>query len=89
VRTLIAIGIGLILLIVVAVLAARRDPEARQKAFTAFGVIWFVLCVLDAIVGVINGYSIGEELLIHMVIFLVPAMAAFLVARRNPAHPRA
>jgi len=88
VRTFIAIGIGLILLIVVAVLAARRDQEARQKAFTAFGVVWFVLCVLDAIVGVLNGYSIGEELLIHMVIFLVPAMAAFLVARRNPAHPR-
>ena len=87
-RTFIAIGIGLILLIVVAVLAARRDQEARQKAFTAFGVVWFVLCVLDAIVGVLNGYSIGEELLIHMVIFLVPAMAAFLVARRNPAHPR-
>jgi predicted Co/Zn/Cd cation transporter (cation efflux family) len=88
VRTFVAIGIGLILLIVVAVLAARRDQEARQKAFAAYGAVWFVLCVLDAVVGVIAGYSIGEELLIHMVIFVVPAMAAFLVARRNPAHPR-
>jgi len=86
-RTLLAIVIGLVLVAAVGGLAGRRGPESRPRALTVFVAIWFVLCGVGTVLGVRAGYSFLHELLIHLLIFLVPAAAAFLLARRNAAHP--
>ncbi|HEY2203538.1 MAG TPA: hypothetical protein VGH99_03545 [Pseudonocardia sp.] len=86
-RTLISVVVGLLLLVAVAALARRRGPGALPKALTAFMVVWFVLCVMDTAIGVASGHSLLEELLVHLLIVAVPAVAAYLLARRSPAGP--
>jgi hypothetical protein len=49
----------------------------------AFGVVWFVACVVDLFVGVWHGYSWTEEALVHLVIYAVPVAAAVVLARRD------
>lgn len=80
-RTVLAIVIGLVLAVVV-VMVTRSNSAWRGRALAGFVAVWFVACAVDTYAGVNAGYSLGEELLIHLVIFVVPALAAYLLARR-------
>lgn len=88
-RTLIAIGIGLVLLAIVLGATWWLGPKGRGRAITGFVVVWLALCAVDMFLGVSAGYSLGEELLIHLLIFAVPGLAAYLAARwLAPRQPR-
>jgi hypothetical protein len=79
-RTLVAIVVGLVVLGLF-LLAARRPGARGHRLFTVFAVVWLVACAADLTVGVTQGYSFGEELAIHLLIFAVPAAAALVLAR--------
>jgi putative effector of murein hydrolase LrgA (UPF0299 family) len=87
VTTLVAIVVGLVLLTAINGLACRRGAAARVKATTAFLVFWFVLCVVDAVLGVVAGNRVGNQVLTRALIFLVVAACGYLLARRHPAAP--
>jgi hypothetical protein len=80
-RTVVAILIGLAVLGVWYAVARRRGPRAVSTSLAAFGIVWFIACVVDAFVGVWSGYPWVEELLIHLVIWAVPVAAAAVLAR--------
>ncbi len=80
-RTVVVIVIGLVLLAVVFAVARRRSGLAARKGLAAFGVMWFMFCVVDTFVGVWSGYPLLDELLIHLVIFAVPVAAAVALGR--------
>jgi hypothetical protein len=76
-RTLIVVAIGLAagLAFAYAAQAMHRAPVAGTLLFIA---CW---CGVDLMVGVRVGYSLVEELGIHLVVFIVPAAGAWLAAR--------
>lgn len=79
-RTLIAVTIGLISSIgfVYVSKAIGRTPVSGAIAFIA---VWLIFCVVDYSNGVKAGYSPLEELGIHLIVFAVPAVGAWLAAR--------
>lgn len=82
-RTVLAIVVGLVTLALWYAKARRRGARARSTALAAFGIVWFIACVVDLFVGVWSGHSWVEELLIHLLIFAVPVAAAVLLGRRS------
>jgi hypothetical protein len=57
-------------------LFSTHYPTAPMAAFVTFAVIWLVIAGANMWVGVQKaGYSIGEELPIFVLIFLLPAAA--------------
>jgi len=55
-------------------------PNATFAATVAFVVLWFVLAAANMWVGVAKaGYSVGEELPIFALLFLVPAAVAVVL----------
>jgi hypothetical protein len=82
-RTLLVIVLGLVVLGVWYALARRRGARAVSTSLTAFGVVWFIACVVDTFVGIWAGYSWVEEALIHLVIFVIPVAVAVVLARRG------
>lgn len=82
-RTVLAIVLGLVIVGVWYAVARRRGARATSTSLAAFGIVWFIACVVDVFVGVWSGYSWVDELLIHLVIFAVPVAAAVLLARRG------
>jgi putative effector of murein hydrolase LrgA (UPF0299 family) len=87
VTTLVAIVVGLVLLTAINGLACRRGAAARVKATTAFLVFWLVLCVVDAVLGVVAGNPVGNQVVTRGLVFLVVAVCGYLLARRHPAAP--
>jgi hypothetical protein len=43
--------------------------------------LWLTFCVIDTLRGVRAGYSIQAEIMIHLLLFAIPAVAAYLAAR--------
>lgn len=80
-RTVLAIVVGLVILGVWYAIARRRGGRAVSTSLAAFGVVWFIACVVDLFIGVWHGYSWVDELLIHLVIFAIPVAAAVLLGR--------
>lgn len=78
-RTLVLIVIGLALL---ALMTGLSRPARRPLAALVFVGLWLVACAINLAVGLSHGYSLGEELGIHLVLFGVPAGAAWFVRRR-------
>lgn len=78
-RTLVLIVIGLAVL---ALMTGLSRPARRPLAALVFIGLWLVACAINLAIGLSHGYSIGEELGIHLVLFGVPAAAAWFVRRR-------
>ena len=72
-RTLIFIAVGLIVL--VSLLAIIR-PAWRAPAALGFIAAWFVVSAVNFGIGLSAGYSLAEELLVHLFLFGIPALAA-------------
>jgi hypothetical protein len=81
-RTLTMIGIGLAVMaaFLLAGWLARRAGVAVNAPGLFIGA-WAAWCLWDTYVGTTHGYSWGAELAIHTPIFLVPALAAWLLGR--------
>ncbi len=79
-RTLIVVVIGLAaaLAFVYGARALQRSPAAGALVFIG---CWFVFCGIDLAAGVRAGYTIVDELGIHLLVFLAPAAAAWAAAR--------
>lgn len=85
-RTALFLAAGLLLmggLLILGKLFSGYYPGAARAATLAFVVLWFVLAGVNMWVGVEKaGYSVAAELPIFLVIFGVPALAAWLVQWR-------
>lgn len=75
-RTVIFIVAGLIL----AGLALRLAPAAhRALAAGVFTLIWFCVSAWNLRTGLSHGYTLAEELPIHIALFGIPAVSAWAV----------
>ena len=85
-RTLIVIVIGIaVLFIFIAVAAAlskRRTGKSLDGAMT-FVWLWFAFVVVDCYVGVSAGHGLVMELLIHALVFALPAGLAWYLSRQH------
>ena len=79
-RTVIVVATGLVVSFGF-VYAAGLLGRARVSGALLFIVLWFVFCAFDYSRGVKAGYSPVEELGIHIFLFAIPAVGAWLSAR--------
>lgn len=79
-RTVIIIAIGL-LIGLVAVYLSR--PAARRVGASVFALTWLLVTAFNLRTGLSHGYALQEELPIHLLIFFVPVLAAWWLARRR------
>ncbi len=79
-RTLIAVAIGLAaaFAFVYAARVLHRSPASGALVFIA---CWFVFSGFDLAAGVRAGYSMVDELGIHLLVFILPATGAWAGAR--------
>ncbi len=82
-RTLIIILVGLALLVFLLLISKR---EKRGRAALAFIGLWLVASSVNLGIGLSHGYSLAEELLVHAVLFGIPAVAALAAWRRFRAR---
>ncbi|WMD21617.1 hypothetical protein RAS12_04360 [Achromobacter seleniivolatilans] len=75
-RTVIFIVVGLIL---AAVLLRLVPNPHRTLAACAFTVVWLGVAALNLRTGLSHGYTFAQELPIHLILFGVPALAAWAV----------
>jgi hypothetical protein len=80
VRTLIVLLIGLALSVGM-VYAGKALGRGTVNGALLFIGLWMIFTVIDYYAGVNSGYSALEELGIHLVVFIVPAVGAWLAAR--------
>ena len=79
-RTLIALLVGALFAFAF-VYGARWMGIGRIVTLATFLTLWLVACVFDAQRGIRAGYAAPTEVLIHAVLFVVPAAIAVLLAR--------
>jgi len=74
-RTLIFILVGTLL----AAVALRFAPsEHRVLTASLFSVVWLVVAAFNLRIGLSHGYTLAEELPIHLVLWGVPVAGAWL-----------
>ena len=78
-RTLIIIAIGLA---VMALMLWLAKPAFRRRTAWVFIAAWLVFTAFNLRTGLSHGYSLQEELPIHLILFAVPALAAWWFSRR-------
>ena len=85
-RTALFLAAGVLLLggfLLLGRLFAPQYPDAPRVATLAYIAVWLVVAAVNMWLGVAKaGYSIGEELPIFLLIFLVPAALAWVVKWR-------
>lgn len=79
-RTIIIILIGLG---VVALAMWLAKPGNRPRVAWGFAAVWLVATGLNLRTGLAHGYSLQEELPIHALLFAVPALVGWWMARRS------
>jgi hypothetical protein len=84
-RTLIVIVIGLVLaravIFGVNLVNKGRSAPAINGSYWFIG-LWLAFCLVDFYIGVFKaGYSAKDELVIHLVVFGIPALAAWFLPR--------
>jgi hypothetical protein len=88
-RTLLMIVVGVALAVAfdaVAVLLNRRGGARAFDGARLFILTWLGVVVVDFGFGVAAGYGLQFELGVHALIFVVPAAAAWYLARRRGAQ---
>jgi len=79
-RTLFAIVIGLALSFAF-VFAASHFGRGKVTGAILFIGVWLVFCAIDYSNGVKAGYSATDELGIHILLFTVPVVGAWVATR--------
>lgn len=76
-RTLILLVVG----VAVAYVFYRCAPAGRRKlAAGGFTLLWLAVCAWNLYTGLAHGYSLAEEVPIHLVLFGVPTALAWVLA---------
>lgn len=76
-RTIILLAVG----VVVAYVFYRCAPAGRRRlAAACFTALWLALCAWNLYTGLAHGYSLAEEVPIHLVLFGVPTALAWGLA---------
>lgn len=78
-RTIVFILTGLA---IVAVLMWLAPAARRALAAWAFAAIWLAVSAWNLSIGLSHGYSLREELAVHLVLFGIPVLAAWFVVWR-------
>ncbi|MFA7506444.1 MAG: hypothetical protein WCZ28_17225 [Burkholderiaceae bacterium] len=79
-RTLILIAVGLVL----ALASLRIAPAAwRNRAAISFTLAWLGVCAWNLATGLSHGYTLAQELPIHVFLYGVPVALAWTLARRR------
>lgn len=78
-RTLVIILMGLA--IVAAAMWLAKPPRRPQVAWVFAGV-WLLATLLNLRTGLLHGYTLREELPIHLLLFGVPVLAGWWLARK-------
>ena len=77
-RTLIFISVGLIL----AILSVQLPPASyRRWSVIAFTLTWLSVSAWNLYMGLSHGYTLAEELPIHLLLFGVPVAVAWAFLR--------
>ncbi|MGA2696108.1 MAG: hypothetical protein ABSE92_08600 [Terriglobales bacterium] len=79
-RTVIVILIGVILSFAF-VFGAGHLGRAKITGACLFLPVWLIFSIVDYFNGVKAGYAATDELRIHVLVWIVPAIAAWLFAR--------
>ena len=79
-RTLIIIVAGLLLMALSMWLA---KPARRTMAAWLFTTAWLLVTLWNLFTGMSHGYSLQEELPIQAVIFSIPVISAWILARKG------
>ena len=79
-RTLILLAIGLA---VMGLTLWRAKPRHRRIAAWLFMAVWLLFTLYNLRTGLAHGYSLQEELPLHLVLFGVPALAAWWCSRKR------
>lgn len=79
-RTLLILLIGLVVVVAGAWLTR---PIRRRLAAAVFTVSWLVAMALNLRLGLSHGYSLTEELPLHILLFVVPVAAAWAFSWRR------
>ena len=85
-RTLLATLLGVVLAYVFTTAVAsmnRRRTSAPLDGATMFMWLWLAATVIDGYVGVAAGHTLCLEILVHAIIFIVPAALARVLWRRR------
>lgn len=78
-RTLVFILAGLIAVSI----AMWFAPSARRVLVAAvFSVVWLAVSAWNLRIGLSHGYSLREELVVHLALFGIPVLAAWIVVWR-------
>lgn len=78
-RTLIFIVVGLVLL---GLALAISRPAWRSRVALGFIAVWLAISAGNLSIGLAAGYSLAEELLVHLFLFGIPAAGALWAWRR-------
>lgn len=82
-HTVLVILGGLVLMAVIYGVAFWRGASLR-RAFPLFAVLWVATAAINLWVGVAHaGYGVAEELPIFAVVFGIPCVVAWLLARQS------
>ena len=82
-HTLMVISAGFILLTVF-VFGSRLLGVTGRRAAQAFALVWLLCAAVNMYVGVVSaGYPVAQEFPIFLVVFVIPAAAAFFLTRRS------
>lgn len=82
-HTLFIILGGLVLMVAIYGIALWRSLSLR-RAFPVFAILWALAALVNLWVGVVHaGYTVAEELPIFAVVFCVPCLIGWLLARRS------
>ncbi|KAF1722346.1 hypothetical protein [Pseudoxanthomonas wuyuanensis] len=79
-RTLVIILIGLA---VVAAAMWLAKPAKRPQVAWVFAGVWLLASLLNLRTGLLHGHTLGEELPIHLLLFGIPALAGWWLARKT------
>jgi FtsH-binding integral membrane protein len=78
--------IGLVLLSVLVFVAAQINQRKNQKNLDGARIfiwVWLIVSAINFCVGVfVAGYSIVTEIVVHIIVFGVPAGTAWYLSRR-------
>ena len=76
-RTFIVIVIGLVLGFG-SVFATSQMGKGQTPGAIAFAALWLIFCGYDTANGVKAGYGLRDELLLHLLIYVLPVLGAWL-----------
>ena len=84
-RSIIITSFGLILWAVslaIPKLIGQDNSQAKKMATFLFIFVWLLIAGYNMWKGILAGYTMGEELPIFLMIFLIPTIAALFVQKK-------